>query len=99
VRSNPARDVDSNSCNFSALRVYTCQTIDSTGVDTEVRHGPNQDFFQIAHVAMNVFAIGTEINDWITNHLTQAVIGHLSAAIGLKQRYISRAELFAVEQD
>jgi len=99
VRSNPARDVDSNSCNFSALRVYARQALDSKGVDTEVRHGPNQDFFQIAHVAMNVFATGTEIDDWITNHLAQAVIGHLSAAIGLKQRYISRAKLFAVEQD
>ena len=27
---------------------------------------------------MNVFAIRTEIDDWITNHLAQAVISYLS---------------------
>ena len=96
---DPARDVYSNRCNFPALRVYTRQTLDSKGVNTKIRHGSNQDFFQIAHVAMHVFAIGAEIDDWITNHLAQAVIGHLAATIGLKQRHISRAELFGIEQD
>ncbi len=63
MRSNPSGDVDSDRRNFSALRVYARQTLDAKGVDTEVCHSPNQDFFQIAHVAMHVFAIGTEIDD------------------------------------
>lgn len=96
--SNPARDVDSDRCHLPALRVYTSQTLDSKGVDTEVRHGPNQDFFQIAHVAMHVFSIGTEVDDWITNYLAQAVIRHFAAAIRLKQCDVSRAELFGIEQ-
>jgi hypothetical protein len=98
MRSNPARNVDSDGCDFPALRMYASQTVDSKGVDTEVCHGPNQYFFQIAHVAMHVFAMGTEIDDWITNHLAQAVISHFSAAVRLKQRDISRAELFGIEQ-
>ena len=98
MRSNPARDVHPDGCNFPTLRVYASQTLDSKRVDTEVRHGPNQDFFKITHVAMRVFAMGTEIDDWITNHLAQAVISHFSAAVRLKQRDISRAELFGIEQ-
>ena len=88
---NPARDVYSDGRNFPALGVYASQTLDSKGVDTEVRHGPNQNFFQIAHVTMHVFAIGTEIDDWITDYLAQSVIRHFSATIGFKQGYISRA--------
>ena len=95
---NPARDVHSDRRDFPALRVYASQPLNSKGVDTEVRHGPNQDLFQIAHVAMHVFAIGTEIDDRITNELAQAVIGHFAAAIRLKQCDISRLELFGIEQ-
>ena len=98
MRSNPACNMDSDSCDFPALRVYASQTLDSKGVDAEVRHGSYQNFFKVAHVAMHVFAIRTEIDDWITNHLAQAVIRHFSAAIRLKQRHISRAELFAIKQ-
>ena len=67
MRSNPARDVYSNRRNFPALGVYASQTFDSKGVDSKVRHGPNQDFFEIAHVTMHVFAIRTEIDDRITD--------------------------------
>ncbi len=48
---------------------------------------------------MDVFAIRTEVDDRITNHLAQAVISHFSAAVRLKERYVSRFELFFVEQD
>ena len=97
--SNPTRDVYSDRGNFPSLGVYASQTFDSKGVDTEVRHGPDQNFFQVANVAMDVFAIGAEIDDRITDHLAQTVISHFSAAIGLKQRHVSRAELFRIEQD
>jgi len=89
VRSNPARNVYSNRRNLPALGVYAGQTFDSKGADTEVRHGPYQNFFQIAHVAMHVFAIGTKIDDWITDYLAQPVISNFSTAIGLKQRHTS----------
>jgi len=97
VCSNPARNVYSNGGDFSALGVYASQTFDPEGVDTEVSHGPNQDFFQVAHVTMHVFAIGTEIDDWITDYLAQSVISHLSATIGFKQSHVSRVELFLIE--
>ena len=67
--SNPARNMHTNGCHFTAVRVYTGQAFDPERIDTEVGHGPNQDFFQIANITMNVFAVGTEIDDWITDHL------------------------------
>jgi hypothetical protein len=89
VCRNPARNVYSDRGDFPALGVYASQTLDSKSVDIKVRHGPDQNFFQVAHVAMHVFAIGTQVDDWITNYLAQAVISHFSTAIGLKQRHVS----------
>ena len=97
--SHPARDVYSNRCNFPTLRVYTSQTLDSKGVDAKIRHGPNQDFFQIAYVAMHVFAIGAEIDDWITNHLAQPVISNFAAPICFKDADAARRQQFGRHQN
>ena len=54
---------------------------------------------EVAHVAMNVFTIGTEIDDRITYNLAQSVISHFSTAIGFEERYVARFELLRIEQD
>ena len=84
MRSDPACNMDPDGCDLPALRVYTGQTLDSKSIDTEIRHGSYQNFFQVTHVAMHVFAVGTEIDDWVTDHLAQAVIRHFSATVGFK---------------
>jgi len=99
MRCDPSSDVNSDCRNFSASRMYAGQTIDAKAFDIKVSHGPNQDLFEVAHVTMNVFAVGTEIDDWITDHLAQTVIRHLPTAIRFEQRHVSGAELFGVEQD
>ena len=99
MRGDPARDVNANGRNLPALSMDTGQALDTKGTDAEVRHRPYQHFFKIAHVAMNVFAIGAEIYNRITDNLAQAVIGHFPAAIRLKQRHVARSQLLFVEQD
>lgn len=47
---------------------------------------------------MDVFAVRTEVDDRITDHLAQAVISHFPAAVGFEQRYISLPQLFLVEK-
>ena len=47
---------------------------------------------------MNVFAVRTEVDNWITDHLAQAVISYLPAAVGFEQSYISLPQLFLVEK-
>ncbi len=59
----------------------------------------NQNLLQVANVAMNVFAIRTEIDDRITNHLAQTVISHFPAAIRFKQRHVSLFQLFLVQEN
>src|SRR5690242_17367316 len=91
--------MNANGCNLPALSMDTGQALDTKGTDAEVRHRPYQHFFEIAHVTMNVFAIGAETDNRIANDLAQAVIGHFPAAIRLKQRDIARSQLLFVEQD
>jgi hypothetical protein len=99
MRRDPARDVNADRGDLAAPRVNAGQALDWKSIDTEVRHGPDQHFFEIANVAMNVLAIGTQIDDRITDNLAQSVISHFSAAIRLKQRHIPRSKLLFVEQD
>ena len=89
----------SDRSHLSTLGVNTCQTIHAKGFDTEVRHGPNQHLFQVAHVAMNVFTIGAEIDDGITYHLAQPVISDFSTTIGFEERYVACFELLSIQQD
>src|SRR5688500_10230539 len=48
---------------------------------------------------MNVFAVGTEINNRITNYLAQTVISHFSAAIRFKQCDVSLVQLCFVQKN
>ena len=48
---------------------------------------------------MNVFTIGTEIDDRITYDLAQPVIGDFSTAIGFEERYVACFELLSIQQD
>jgi hypothetical protein len=91
VCRDPARDVHTDGGDLPARRVDASQSLDAKGVDAEVRHGPDQHFFQIANVTVNVFSIGTEINDRVPDDLAQAVISHFSAAVGLIHSHVARS--------
>ena len=99
VRGDPARDVNADGCDLTALSMDPRQALDAECIDTKVGHGPYQHFFKIAHVAMDVFTIGTKIDNRVTDELAQAVISHFPATIGFKQRHVTRSELLFVEQD
>src|SRR5687768_2062362 len=85
VGGDPAGDVNSNGRDFAALSMNSSQTGNAKRLDAEVFQRANQNLFQITDVTMNVFAVGTEINNRITNHLAHAVISHFAATIRFKQ--------------
>jgi hypothetical protein len=99
VRGDPSGYVYADRGNLSALGVNTRQSLDAKCFDPKIRHGPDQDFFEVAHVAMHVFAIGTEVDDRVANHLAQSVISHFSTAIRFKERNVAEFELILVQQD
>ena len=94
---DPARNVNADGCDLPALCVNAGQPLDAERVDAKVRQRPNQYCFEIANVAMDVFTVGTQADDGITNNLAQAMIRDFAAAICLEQRHVTRAELFFVE--
>ena len=99
MRGDPARDVYSDRRNFSAVGMHARQTINAKRFNAEISQRPNQHLFQVANVAMNVFAVRTEIDDRIADNLSEAVISHLPAAIRFKQRYVSLLQFFFVEEN
>ena len=81
VRGDPTCNVNANGRNFSAGRMYACEPFNAKGVDFIVGERADQDLFQVTHKSMNVFAIGTEVDNRITNDLAQTMIGNFPAAI------------------
>ena len=64
----------------------------AAGRDAERADGPNQDLLEVAHVPMDVAAIGLEIDDRIADELPGAVIRHVAATAGLEQANARRRE-------
>src|SRR5437763_15817496 len=92
MRRDPSCDVDSNCGNLAARRVHAGQTGNTERFNLKVTHRPNQDLFQVAHKAMNVFAIRTQVDDWVTDKLANAVISNFTAAIGFKDGHASLSQ-------
>jgi len=99
VRRDPARDVNADRRDLAAPSVNASQALDPKRFDAEVWQRAYQDLFQVAHVTMHVFTVRAEIDDRITDDLTQPVISYFPAAIRFKQGDVSLFELFFVEQD
>ena len=68
-------------------------------VDAEVGRRPNQHFFEIAHVAVDVAAIGLEIDDRIADELPGPVVGDVAAAAGLVDLDAARRERIRRRED
>ena len=56
---------------------------DSFRCDTELSASADHHVLDVAHVAMNVLAVGSEVDDGIAHELPRAVIGDV-AAIGVR---------------
>src|SRR5207237_2816359 len=99
MRRDPSCDVDSNCGNLAARRVHAGQTGNPERFNLKVTHRPNQDLFQVAHKAMNVFAIRTQVDDWVADKLAKAVISNLTAAIRFKDSHATRSQKFFRHDD
>src|SRR6185436_10892415 len=87
MSGDPASQMHPYGGNLSVGRVHASQPLDSKRLNVEISHRPDQDFLEIAHVSMHVFAIRTEIDDWIADQLAQTVISKLASAVSFKYRH------------
>src|SRR5258707_5532540 len=96
---NPASNMYAYCRHFAAVRVHASKSFDAKRVDAEIAHRTNQDFFQIADIAMDVFTVRTEVYNRVTDHLTQPMISDLASAIRLKHCNASSTQFRLVEQN
>src|SRR5438132_13257527 len=92
MRRNPARDVHPDGRDFATIGMHAGQVLDAKCLYTKVTNRAYQYLFEITDEAMNIFAIRTEVDDWIANDLAQAVIGDLAAAVGFENSYAARLQ-------
>src|ERR1051325_533001 len=84
VCRHPACDVDADGGDLARSGMHAGQSLDAKALNTEIRDGAHQDFFQITYVAVNVLALRAQVDDRIADELAQAVIGDFTSAIGLE---------------
>src|SRR5581483_9922862 len=99
VRRNPARNVHADGRDLAALRMHAGQSRDAKRGDAKIIHRAHQDFLQVANIAIDVFAIGTQIDYWITHELAQSVVSRLTAAIRFKDSNPARSQEFVRRQN
>ncbi len=99
MSGDPARDVDADRGNFPARSMHARQTFNTKRLDTKICQRANQDLFQIAYVAVYVFTVRAQADNWITDNLAQAVISHFSTTIRFKQRHVTLSQLILIEQN
>ena len=95
----PTLHVDTDGCNLVFADPDAGFIISPDPRDAEADQGVNQDFFQLPEVLSEVCAVSREVHDGITDNLTRAVVGDISAAIGVDQLNATVGKLGLVDED
>ena len=92
MRRNPARYVHADGRDFATVGMHAGQVLDPKCFYTKVTNCAYQYLFEITDEAMNIFAIRTEVDNWIANDLAQAVISDFAAAVSFEDSYTPRLQ-------
>ena len=84
VARHPPGDSDADRGQLAVAHPDTRQPRHAPGFDAVVGRHPDQHFLEIAHVAVDVAAVGLQIDDGIADELAGAVVGDVAAAPGLE---------------
>jgi hypothetical protein len=82
VARDPTREAHPDGRQLLGPHPGTGQTGDALGRNPVVCGRPNEDFFEVAHVAVDVAAIGFEIENGIAHDLAGTVVGDVAAPAG-----------------
>src|SRR5215472_4390280 len=84
VRGDPARDVNSNGYQFGVSHPHPSCAGKASGLDPVFLGHADENFFERAHVPADITAMLSEVDNRVADQLTGAVIGDVTAAVGLK---------------
>jgi hypothetical protein len=94
VAGDPSRDAHPDRREFLVAYPDPREPVDPAGPDPELRNGTNEDFLEIAHIAVHVAAIRFQVDDGIADELPRSVKRDIAAAAALEQRDSFRGEPF-----
>src|SRR5690349_22044272 len=83
VAGDPPRDPDADRREFLVSDPDAGQSVDARRLDAVVCRGSNQDFLEIANVAVHVLPVWLQIEDGIADDLSGTVIRDVAAAARL----------------
>jgi hypothetical protein len=75
------------------------QALDPECFDTKISHRPDQYFFNVAYVAVNILAFRRKRDDRIADDLTEAMICDFAAAVCLKNLDAELSEHFGCREN
>src|ERR1041385_2217768 len=64
--------------------MYARKTFEAKCFDLKIGERPDQNFLQVTYKCMNIFTVGTKIDNRIADYLTQTMISNLPATVSLK---------------
>src|SRR5207244_13454582 len=99
VAGDPAGDPDPDGGQFFASHPDPGEAVHAARRDPVVARGSYEHVLEIAHVAMDVAAVGIEIDDGVADELPWTVIRDVAAAAGLEDVHAARGERIGGGED
>src|SRR5262245_17063876 len=99
VAGDPPRNPDANRGELFLTHPHACQTVNAFGLDAVIGGDANEDFLQIANVAMNVAPIRLQVDDRIADDLPWSVVSDVAAAARFEHSDSLRRERLGCRQD
>src|SRR4030095_6791955 len=81
MTGDPAADVNSHGCDFSALGPHTREIVMASRADAVQIQDPKDHFLEISHIAAHIELMGSQLENRITDQRAWPVICDVAAAI------------------
>src|SRR5260370_18652487 len=95
---DPAGDMNPDCRDLSSRSMHAGKALNPERLNAELGHCSHQDFFQVAHVTVNIFAFRTQIDYRITDNLALAMVSYFPPAISFKNADSPAPHRFVIPQ-
>src|SRR5690625_621986 len=85
MHGNPSGTADSHCTDFFVTHPYPRKSFNPACPNIKIGTGPDDGFFQKPEIFMHVCEVAFQIDDWIGNQLSRAVIGNITAPVDMNE--------------
>src|SRR5690625_6507134 len=85
MHGNPSGTADSHCTYFFVTHPYPRKSFNPACPNIKIGTGPDDGFFQKPEIFMHVCEVAFQIDDWIGNQLSRAVIGNITAPVDMNE--------------